>query len=68
MIDAPIQEDRPKGPFTFVAVWHVKKESIGQFEDLLRKMVAAAAVFPGHEGVHAVTPAASSPPRISCYR
>ena len=25
-------------------------------------MIAAAAVFPGHEGVHAVTPAASSAP------
>ena len=62
MIHASVEEDNAVGPFTFAAVWHVKKENVAQFEALLRKIVAAAAVFPGHEGVHAVTPSASSAP------
>jgi antibiotic biosynthesis monooxygenase (ABM) superfamily enzyme len=62
MILEQVDEDSAGGPFTFAAVWHVKRECVVQFEALLQKIVAAAAVFPGHEGVHAVTPAASSPP------
>ena len=62
MIQAPVEEDSTKGPFTFAAVWQVKREDVVQFEALLRQIIAAAAVFPGHEGVHAVTPAASSAP------
>lgn len=62
MVQTPVEEESTGGPFTFAAVWHVKRESIVQFESLLRQIVAAAAVFPGHEGVHAITPAASSAP------
>lgn len=62
MIQTSVEQGSTAGPFTFAAVWHVKRDSVVQFEGLLRQIVAAAAVFPGHEGVHAVTPAASSPP------
>ena len=62
MIQTSVDETSREGPFTFAAVWHVKRECVDQFEALLQKIVAAAAVFPGHEGVHAVTPAASSAP------
>ena len=62
MIQASVEEGSTAGPFTFAAVWHVKRECVVQFEALLQQMIAAAAVFPGHEGVHAVTPAASSAP------
>jgi len=60
MVQTSVDDDSAGGPFTFAAVWHVRRESIVQFEALLRQIIAAAAVFPGHEGVHAVTPAASS--------
>lgn len=62
MVQTPIEDDGAGGPFTFAAVWNVKRESVVQFESLLRQLIAAAAVFPGHEGVHAITPAASSAP------
>ena len=62
MVQTSGDKDSVQGPFTFAAVWHVRRESIAQFEALLRQIIAAATVFPGHEGVHAVTPAASSAP------
>lgn len=36
MIQARVEEDGKAGPFTFAAVWHVKREYVVQFEALLR--------------------------------
>ena len=50
MIHASVEEDNAVGPFTFAAVWHVKKENVAQFEALLRKIVRQRRCSPDMRG------------------
>jgi antibiotic biosynthesis monooxygenase (ABM) superfamily enzyme len=56
----PIRADDP--PITYAVVWRIRPDKLEVFHSIFEKMIETAASYPGHQGVHAVTPVPQGDP------